>query len=249
MINFFRRIRQKLADDNKPLKYARYAIGEIVLVVVGILIALQINIWNEDRKERKNETQILISLSEDFKSNLLALEHSINTIPIVIENYSLVLEYAGKLQNGLTKEMKDTIINTGFVSANIVDGALISILGSDRLEIIRNDSLKRLLTAYPAYIKDFERSQSFLEEYVRDIQRPMVRSYLSLSDLLLNEPRFDELKENIIKSDYEGLLKNRDYLNVVIGIRSINQNLLNECKAFHALTKEINQSIEREILN
>jgi len=43
MINFLRKIRKKLADDNKPLKYMRYAIGEIVLVVVGILIALSIN--------------------------------------------------------------------------------------------------------------------------------------------------------------------------------------------------------------
>jgi len=43
MINFFRKTRKKLADDNRPLKYARYAVGEIVLVVIGILIALQIN--------------------------------------------------------------------------------------------------------------------------------------------------------------------------------------------------------------
>ncbi len=50
MINFFRKTRKKLADDNKPLKYARYAIGEIVLVVIGILIALSINNWNEGRK-------------------------------------------------------------------------------------------------------------------------------------------------------------------------------------------------------
>ncbi len=42
-----------MADDNKPLKYARYAIGEIVLVVIGILIALQINNWNEANKLRK----------------------------------------------------------------------------------------------------------------------------------------------------------------------------------------------------
>jgi hypothetical protein len=57
MINFFRRIRNqpageagKMADDNKPMKYMRYAIGEIALVVIGILIALQINTWNEERK-------------------------------------------------------------------------------------------------------------------------------------------------------------------------------------------------------
>ena len=50
MIPFFRKIRKKMADDNRPLKYARYAIGEIVLVVIGILIALQVNNWNEQRK-------------------------------------------------------------------------------------------------------------------------------------------------------------------------------------------------------
>jgi len=51
MIPFFRRIRKKMADDNKPLKYIRYAIGEIILVIVGILIALSINNWNEKQKQ------------------------------------------------------------------------------------------------------------------------------------------------------------------------------------------------------
>ena len=58
MIPFFRKFRKKLADDNKPMKYARYAIGEIALVVIGILIALQINNWNELRKE-KGKTNLL----------------------------------------------------------------------------------------------------------------------------------------------------------------------------------------------
>lgn len=47
MIPFFRKIRKQISDDNKPLKYFRYAVGEIILVVIGILIALQISHWSE----------------------------------------------------------------------------------------------------------------------------------------------------------------------------------------------------------
>ena len=59
MLPFFRRIRKNLADENQILKYSSYAIGEIVLVVIGILIALQINNWNEEQKSRKNELTYL----------------------------------------------------------------------------------------------------------------------------------------------------------------------------------------------
>jgi len=66
MINLFRNVRRKLADDNKPLKYMRYAVGEIVLVVIGILIALQINNWNEERKEKIQEHHILEIILKDL---------------------------------------------------------------------------------------------------------------------------------------------------------------------------------------
>jgi hypothetical protein len=55
MIKFFRKIRQNLLSEGKTGKYFKYAIGEIVLVVFGILIALSINNWNENKKERKEE--------------------------------------------------------------------------------------------------------------------------------------------------------------------------------------------------
>ena len=57
MIPFFRKIRKKMADDNQALKYIRYAIGEIVLVVIGILIALQINNWNKELQNKTLETK------------------------------------------------------------------------------------------------------------------------------------------------------------------------------------------------
>jgi len=73
MINFFRRIRKNLADDNKPLKYMRYATGEIVLVVLGILIALQINNWNELRKIHLQNIEFLNNLKVELSVDISAL--------------------------------------------------------------------------------------------------------------------------------------------------------------------------------
>jgi len=80
MIPFFRRIRKQLADDNRPLKYLRYAIGEIVLVVLGILIALQINNWNEERKVQKVELGTINAIASEFMENRDLIEDFLNDI-------------------------------------------------------------------------------------------------------------------------------------------------------------------------
>lgn len=67
MITFFRRFRQQLLSENKFSKYLKYAIGEILLVVIGILIALQINNWNEKRKLNIERQQLISSLLKDFE--------------------------------------------------------------------------------------------------------------------------------------------------------------------------------------
>ena len=70
MLPFFRKIRYRLAKDNQFFKYSRYAIGEIVLVVVGILIALYINNWNEERKQREKFDQVLVEVEKELISNI-----------------------------------------------------------------------------------------------------------------------------------------------------------------------------------
>ena len=77
MIKFFRKIRQRLLTENKFSKYLLYAIGEIVLVVIGILIALQINNWNEWSKDRVKEKEVLVNLAENFELNIETLESDI----------------------------------------------------------------------------------------------------------------------------------------------------------------------------
>ena len=90
MINFFRKIRKQLADDNKPLKYMRYAIGEIVLVVIGILIALSVNNWNEELKNQKNEYSFYKDILSDLEKDSIKL----NGLTIYYKNR---IEHAGWL--------------------------------------------------------------------------------------------------------------------------------------------------------
>jgi hypothetical protein len=70
MINFFRKIRKKLLTQNKVSKYLLYALGEILLVVVGILIALQVNNWNEDRSSRQFEIRMLTEIRKALSDDL-----------------------------------------------------------------------------------------------------------------------------------------------------------------------------------
>lgn len=73
MFSPFRKIRKELTDENRILKYIWYAIGEIVLVVVGILIALQVNNWNEDRNTRRIEQKLLNELKKDLEETKVDL--------------------------------------------------------------------------------------------------------------------------------------------------------------------------------
>jgi hypothetical protein len=78
MIKFFRHIRKSLLMENKTSKYFKYAVGEIVLVVLGILIALQINNWNEVRLNKKKEINYVNRLIEDLVSDTLMISEQIS---------------------------------------------------------------------------------------------------------------------------------------------------------------------------
>jgi hypothetical protein len=86
MIKFFREIRQNLIMENKTGKYFKYAIGEIILVVIGILIALSINNWNEDKKTNAKIKNVLVALHSDLVQDTLLIT---NGMPYVIEQFEL----------------------------------------------------------------------------------------------------------------------------------------------------------------
>ena len=88
MIKFFRKIRQNLLMENKTLKYFKYAIGEIVLVVIGILIALQINNWNEQQKNNKKRIDYQRSLINDINKDIASIDNLLIYIEESIEQHN-----------------------------------------------------------------------------------------------------------------------------------------------------------------
>ena len=104
MIKFFRKIRQNLLSEGKTRKYFKYAIGEIVLVVVGIFIALSINNWNEEQKNIKKGKEILSDIRENLEYNTLRFQKDIeveqkviNSIDIIYENITVTRTYNDSL--------------------------------------------------------------------------------------------------------------------------------------------------------
>jgi hypothetical protein len=96
MINFFRKIRKKMADDNKPMKYLLYAIGEIALVVIGILLAFQVNNWKEGRSQRKTEQLFLTDLLHDLTLDSIQLASMHETDTERFRTKPLLLKYLRK---------------------------------------------------------------------------------------------------------------------------------------------------------
>ena len=74
MIKFFRHIRQRLLSEGKTVQYLKYAIGEILLVVIGILIALQINNWNEEHKKKALMITNIKSIAEDIQADIFDIQ-------------------------------------------------------------------------------------------------------------------------------------------------------------------------------
>ncbi len=89
MIKFFRKIRYDLMEKNKTGKYLKYAIGEIILVVIGILIALQINNWNEKQKLNSKTKEYYVQLLDDLKSDIKFSEHILEESNAYLKEYEI----------------------------------------------------------------------------------------------------------------------------------------------------------------
>lgn len=156
MLTFFRRIRQGLLNSGATRKYLLYAIGEIALVVIGILIALQINNWNEYRNERETEEKVLKELVENLETNIQRLQFNIErgkTDNAFSEVIISVIDQETPYSDSLDKYFP--------LALNAVDeGLFLSFVGYESLkntgfEIIQDDQLRNeIITLFEGTYKD-----------------------------------------------------------------------------------------------
>ena len=156
MLRFFRNIRQKLLENGNLRKYFWYALGEILLVMIGILLALQINNWNEERKrsdlekyllkELKNEvSENLFLINADIVTNSTGLKHSLALIEKIVSND---LETDPVLIDSLVAGIYETS------SFEAKSGFITDIINTGKLDVIQNDSLRILISNWDFHIID-----------------------------------------------------------------------------------------------
>jgi len=142
MIKFFRKIRQNVLSEGKTGKYFKYAIGEIVLVVIGILIALSINNWNDQRKEDIKEQAMLKRLQKEFISNKEQLLDKIQLRNNLIESCRQLLENFDKPENATRDSI---VVYLSTIQPTTFDPIQNDLVSSGNIEILKDEELKQLL--------------------------------------------------------------------------------------------------------
>ena len=241
MINIFRKIRKQLANDNKPLKYMRYAFGEIILVVIGILIALQINSWNKDRIAKMEEIQILKNLHNEFQENEYLLNEVVDINVKCFNTGVSIMGLFGKERWEIANYNIDSLIFFSFEKRqfNPSENALQDLLQSGRYQLISNDDLKKSLYQWSQKMLSAKERYSGMDSKIEQDIVPYLSKNYSFKDIDRYGPLNWESK-SILKIDkllifedieYENnvddlLYRVNDYRNDLIDLQSIIKRIL-----------------------
>ena len=192
MIPFFRKIRKKLVDDNNPLTYMKYAIGEIALVVIGILIALQINSWDLQKQQQNNIKENAKLLIQDLEEDILEVELNIAVITDIstkIDSLSI------SVQNRKTEEISN--IDFLCLTWNVLYRPYIwnrttfnQLENSGGLQYIEDVSLTKLISNYYAFTEhmdgDYLNDKSKSEYALQMISQVVNSNYSNIKELRRN---------------------------------------------------------------
>ena len=215
MIRFLRQFRQRLLAENRVSRYLLYAVGEIVLVVIGILLALQINTWNQERQNRSEERKYLLRLEQDLQQDLLR-------IGVVRDNYETRLVLALRILEAmpdshveyikqwpwlheatanysknthaegrsLGEELHSILVIQHFAPQ---ETTMQELLSSGKINLISDDSLKIELQYHYPYLEGIARFQDVI---VMEVQKNYRNTMIALNISSYNQSDLGEIIRN-----------------------------------------------------
>ena len=230
MIKFFRKIRQKLLEQNRISKYLLYAFGEIILVVIGILIALQINNWNENKKDSKQEQEILHQLLNEYNNNLEQLNSKIYIRQQVLKSAFEILKYqkmdlSSIKQNDFDLHLSRVITRPTF---DPVTGVSDELNSSGKLYLIKNAALRTEITSFKSHLGELREEEMVTFNHVENLVIPFLIEKYSTGNVISEFLKDDDFissftlstsKEDfpieILKSshDFYPLLQSKEFKN------------------------------------
>lgn len=251
MINFFRKIRQTMMTENKFGKYLTYAIGEIILVVIGILIALSINNWNENRKNSIEEKAILENLLENLNLSKIQSEQLISEELQLKQNLIQILGVDSNDNKVNAKIISDSIFkNTvwDLQSDMPTFNAYNNLKSTNKLSLIKNKNINEKFT-------ELEFRQNKLNDILED--RLSVHQ-IRIDDILENDINFIPLLksniptiniENESTNNYFQLLEIKRIRNLLGMKLAFTQDVINYRKNLDKEIKDLIILIEKELNN
>jgi hypothetical protein len=255
-MKIFRNIRQKLAAENKVMAYLRYAIGEIVLVVIGILIALQVNNWNEQRKHKNEEIQFLKgfkrTLNEDLENeNWMKKQYKLTreSINILISSMEQDLPYNDSLSYHFSR-----ITQTWRLATN---NEVFETLKSYNLNLISNEKLRYEIVGYYSYSDNYLKTD--VNRYFSIIEDASKNIFNTRFNALWNgnyKGKFEmtgniiDLNGRMIPNDYDKLKHDKKFLYFLRSLKNqyywmIETNLKRINKNANALIKNIDKELNK----
>lgn len=236
MIKFFKKTRRKLTLENNKLRFIRYAVVEIVLVVIGILIAVTINNWNENNKKNKIEVDLLEELLEDTKTDSIFFKSRVFHLTSYINNVNNLNE----ISTGTTSE---DLLNTPFNNYRIFDIGMsyqstVNSNTSDKIEEFSNKNIQELLRKYISqynYISiAFGQKDKYFDKYAGDL-------LLKYSDVSFNLQNNTPLKEYYQIIEY---LKNKKVVNF---LKASVLNCRIQTTSLIKINYQLQKAIEKEL--
>ena len=233
MIKFFRHIRQNLLSKGKTARYFKYAIGEIILVVIGILIALQINTWNESRQNNIKERNIISEIHQEFLKNKEQLafiksrhQYHLQQIGKVVDLFPINVTTTNL--DSLSHYMLESLANWTFEPTQ---GRIQWLVNSTNFDLIKNEGLRDALLLWEPTFEDYHEDEQYSIAFNKEELYPYLNKHFS-RQLDLNDERMDL-----------GVLETMEFENMMYSrrgdLRAILHNDTNELQRLEQLIETI----------